>query len=174
ANPFVMTLTEFQVNAASPIGITKNDCIVVKQDGHFHLGRRRQELPSDRATPHVYESSLSELQLSKLRRILESFSVRSMAPFAQKDSPLDIAWYRGLLVKIFRDTGVQEAGYATWTPGEGTPDTTPNNIPIRTKQAWQISERVLQPLVDWFHGVEQMRLQSSRAEGTLCSVEPGH
>ncbi len=144
-----MILEEFQVNIASPRGVTKSDCIVVTQDGHFHLERKRQELPNDRATLKAYKSSLNELQLRKLRSILNSQPVQNVTPFAHKDFPLDIAWYRGLLVKVFRDTGVQEAGYATWTPGEGTPNTAPNNIPIRTKQAWQISERTLQPLVDW-------------------------
>jgi hypothetical protein len=61
---------------------------------------------------------------------------------------------------------VTSVGYWQWSGGES--DQSPNDTSDEIKQGWKKSENALRPLVEWFHGVESLKLEPSSAKSTLC------
>lgn len=165
---FLVRLGEGVMNLSRD-GVSEHDCLLVLPDGHFHLERRTQLLPSPRAKLKIFESALPAPQFQRLREILAQESIEKLPADAPPAFPMSVPWSKFFGVEIPRGTGVQKAGYWLWTGG--TPETSPNSMPENIKQEWKESEIVLQPLVEWFHELEATKLRR-HGKSTLCHM-PG-
>jgi hypothetical protein len=153
----------------SSLGISRHTCILVLPDGRFHLESRIQHLPSSVATANNFDYSLDSLQLQRLREILGDERIRQLPEYASPAMPMAVTWSSGFNARIPRATGVQNVGYWKWRGG--TPAASPNSAPESVKKGWQESETALQPLVDWLHGIEALRLPKSDAKATMCDAD---
>jgi|HubBroStandDraft_6_1064221.scaffolds.fasta_scaffold22261_4 hypothetical protein len=164
---FLVRMAEGQ-NDLSRRGVNVHDCIVVMPDGHFHLERRRQQLPSPSARLTIVDSSLDNDQLRLLQSILDDEAIEKLPPYAQPVLPMAVPWSRGFDAKIARDSGVQRVGFWLWRGG--TPEASPNSAPDDIKKGWRESETALRPLLDWFHSVEALNLRPSYAASSTCDA----
>jgi hypothetical protein len=167
---FLLQIVERQTDL-SPNGGVTSDCLLVQPDGHFHLERRQQHLPNPSANLTIFSAQLSKTQLEGLRSILDKQDIQSLSPFVPPVLPVSVTKFRVFAANVARGATIQKAGFFMWE-GQGTPDTPPNSTPDDIKRAWQTSATVLQPLVDWFHALEGMKLRPSHAKPTLCGLDP--
>jgi hypothetical protein len=65
----------------SPQGIIANSCISIQRDGHFHLESRWQQLPTPSAILHIYEGTLDDFQLRRLKNLLDSQDIKALGPY---------------------------------------------------------------------------------------------
>jgi hypothetical protein len=155
-------------NDLSRSGVNVHDCIVVMPDGHFHLERRRQQLPSPSATLGIVDSSLNNDQPRLLQSILDDEAIEKLPPYAQPALPMAVPWSRGFDAKIARDSGVQRVGFWLWRGG--TLETSPNSTPDDIKKGWRDSETALRPLLEWLHGIEALNLVSTGRKSNVCEA----
>jgi hypothetical protein len=123
------------------------NCMIVYHDGHLHLELRRQEFFYGPASLVSYEGNLSSQELSFLRSILDSDAVRSLPAVHLPSGPkaADFGWFTA---EIWRPTQMQIVGTATWlSVGPSSED---------DEIAWREAGIVLQPLIDWSHGVKSL------------------
>jgi hypothetical protein len=166
-NPFLVRFYE-SLNDLGTNGISNHDCIVVLPDGHFHLERRRQQLPKASATLKVYESVLDTGQMRQLEAILNDGSIKKLPPFVQPTTPMDVAIFGVVNTKIPRGAALQSVGYLTWRGG--APGASPNSAPDEIKRTWRESETALKPLVAWVHSIVGQELEPSASKSTLCEA----
>lgn len=165
----LLQIGETQFNVAPSGGVT-SDCVVVQPNGRFHLERREQHLPKASAKLTVFTARLSKRQLQALRSILDKQDIQSLSPFVPPVTPLGVTKFRVFTADVAREATTQKAGFFMWE-GQGTPDAPPNSTPDDIKRAWQTSATALQPLVEWFHTLEGMKLRPSHAKPTLCGFD---
>ncbi len=166
--PFLLQIVESQTDLSPDGGIT-SDCILVQPNGRFHMEERRQHLPSPSAKLTIYESRLDKPQLEMLRNILGQQNIQGLPPFVRPNLPVSVAKFRLFSANIRRESATQRTGFFAWE-GLGTPNSSPNSTPDDIKRAWQISANRLQPLVEWFHEIEGLKLHASHAKSTLCGT----
>jgi len=166
---FLIRITESKAEL-SPTGVTVNDCILVQPNGRFHLERRRQQLPEGRAKLTIYESSLTKAQLQQLREIVEQQSIEELPEFSPPTPPLGVSDFRTLVAELNRETVVKHIGFFSWR-GDSRPGAPPESTPADMKKAWEDSEKALQPLADWFHGLEGRKMPPSKASSNLCGIK---
>ena len=148
-------------------GVTTGDCAMVLTDGRFRIERRTQKLPSASAAVKVYESSLDSSQFENLSRVLEREALRGAQRYSEPTFSLDLPWFSNLDAKIRIEGKVRRLGY--WELPSGGP--APSGLSDQLRGEWQDTKKALQPLVEWFHGIETLKLPVSDAEPTHCAVE---
>jgi hypothetical protein len=163
---FLIRVNEATIDNES--AVTSTDCILVMPEGRFHLEHRRQQLPNPIANLKIFESSLEPAQLQQLQDILNDQSMQNLPPYALPVFPLNLPWFANVDVRIVRQPRVQEIGYWVWRGG--APDASPNSTPDSVKKGWQESEIALRGLMEWFHGVEALRLRPSGAKSSMCGA----
>jgi hypothetical protein len=150
-------------------GVTATDCMLVLPDGGFHLERRKQKLPNPTASLKIFESSLDTERFQQLRDILNDDTLQNLPPYALPTFPMNnLPWFSDLEAEIPRGPTVKRVGYWVWRGGAS--DRSPNSTPDDIKRSWQESETALRPLLDWFHGVEALRLTSSDSKSNMCGA----
>jgi len=167
-NSLLIRITEAQINATSQGGVS-SDCIVVKTDGQFHLERRLQQLPDPNATVRTYDSSLTDMQLQWLRNILSEDRMQKLPAFVMPDSTGPEFLRRGVAVDFIQDGVARTAGYIG--SAGAVPENQPANASSSVKKSREDAEIALQPLMDWFHGVEETKLSPSQPKWSACSPE---
>jgi hypothetical protein len=146
--------------------VTSSDCIRVLPDGRFHLERRKQALPNPTSSLDISESSLDSTQLQRLHNILEGEDINKLPEYVLPVFPITAPWFGSFRTKISRGGQVRTVGYWLWQGG--TPRASPNSTPDNIKEIWKESEVALRPLVEWFHGIEALKLSPSGAQSTQC------
>lgn len=164
---FVVTIGEATIDHQS--AVTSTDCIVVLPDGRFHLERRKQVAPNPTSSLNIYESSLDSTQLQQLLNIVKKESLTKLPIYALPAFPMAVPWFSTVNAKVARAGQIRTVGYWLWRGGgaDDSPTSTPDNI----KKIWKDSEVALQPLLEWFHGIEASKLSPSNAESTQCAVD---
>ena len=167
---FLLRISEANIEL-SRNGIVAGDCLLVLPDGHFHLERRRSQLPNrrGRAKLKVFEFVLSAKQLQQLQEILDEGTVQSLPSYTAPVYPMSSPSSDTFIATIARPQKIQKVGFVIWRGGE--PGASPNFTPKDIKQAWHDSEISLRPLVDWLHGLEATKLPR-HGKSTLCKL-PG-
>jgi hypothetical protein len=141
---------------------------LVLPDGRFHLERRKEIAPNPTSSLDVFESSLDSVQLEKLQDILKGESIKKLPDYTLPAFPMAVPWFATVKAKIARDGQIRTVGYWLWR--EGAANESPNSTPDNAKKVWRDSETALQPLVEWFHGVEAFKLTPSGTEPSQCSA----
>ena len=96
---FLVNISESQMDL-SRNGVTAHGCILVLPDGHFHLERRRQQLPASTATLQIFESSLDQTQLETLLGILNDEGIRNLPPYIEPTIPMAVPFSAGSTLKL--------------------------------------------------------------------------
>lgn len=150
-------------------GVNSRDCALVLPDGRFHLERRYQRLPKSSATLRVYESSLSSVQLQRLRAILDDEGIMNLAPFVWPSTPAVGTKFEGFEARIARGSQLQQVGY--FVEPEGTPERHLDPETEGVRKRWKEAEVTLGPLLQWFRGLEESEsgLEPSGAAPTRCN-----
>jgi hypothetical protein len=160
----VVQIGEEQTDS-SPNGSQSSECIIVQSNRHFHLERRRQQLPSPTARVTIFESSLSQQQFQQLTNILQQGNFQNLPAFVQH--PVNATRLSVLNVKVRQGSGTRNVGYIAWSRhGSGSP----NSVPDDVERAWQDSEIALKPLVNWFHEIPTTGLRPSKGKPNLCGA----
>jgi hypothetical protein len=147
--------------------VTLSDCLLVLPDGRFHLERRRQVLPSPTATLNIFESSLDSSQLEQLRDLVKNAQSSALPNYdSQRVFFQNAPWFSSVIVDIGGSEASRRYGYWTWDMRNAGPD-----VAATAKKHWHDSETALQPLVEWLHAIEAMKLPPSNAEPTKCSTD---
>lgn len=154
--------------AAGPITI--ENCVVVGNDGRFHLELRRQEFMDDRATLNIYEGVLNNKSIQILKNLLDADAIRKLPTSKSPKFPLlQEDWLEGFRAEISRGQDTQDVGYYVFKP-EG-----PDN-PDSVVKGWQESQTALQPLVEWFRALKTYKDPAKRlvsnSKSTLCERAP--
>jgi hypothetical protein len=148
-------------------GVTSTDCVLVLPDGRFHLERRRQVLPSSTATLVIFESSLDSSQLEQLQGIVENERMSRLPEYDKQPVFFRNApWFSSVTVDIETGEAVRRVGYWLWHERSAGPA-----APADVKKRWQDSEAALRPLVEWFHGIEALKLSPSDTRPSGCSSD---
>jgi len=158
------SLTDYQSNEG------RSACAVEFPDGRMRIERTKQIIPNEPAT-QVFTTKLNSTQSSELLSILSK--TEKLSAFTPPKMPFiaDSAQY--FEVEIVQNQRLREIGYFKWrgnTPAEASPASMPDNV----KKAWQISEAALQPLVQWFHNVQSIKMQLSKMAPTQCKIYSKH
>jgi hypothetical protein len=155
----------------SPHGITANSCISIQSDGHFHLELRLQQLPNDFATLHIYEASLNDFQLRRLRSLLDTQNIKDLGTYTPPVLPMGLSAFASFDAHITREDRIQSVGYFTWDQRLGDPGQSPRSTPHTVKEQWRTSEIALLPLVQWFHEIEAHKWpEVPRSSSNLCNL----
>ena len=142
---FSLRIFETQARLEPSAGpITTMTCVVVFPDGLAHLELRRQEMFRLPTSLTSYEYSLNNMEISRLRGMLNTESVTTLPEWVQPSIPMSVHEWHGVSAEISRDTKVQEIGYFEWE-GDG-----PNNAG-QAQETWSRSKTAMQPLIEWFH-----------------------
>jgi hypothetical protein len=178
---FLVILSDAQVDL-SPGAVSITDCLVVLPDGQFRLEHRRQEVPRPDPSSHnlgalppdpdmtvVFESSLSEVQLARLRDIVNDDQVRNLPTFVPPAKPINATRFHYFTARIGQQPKNLYVGYFIWK-GTAVEKTSPASTPENIKKDWLVSESVLNQLGDWFRTIEDLPLHPSNAEPTQCRV----
>jgi len=135
-------------------------------DGRFHLERRKEALPNPTSSLDISESSLDSTQLQRLHNILKGEDINKLPEYVLPVFPITAPWFGSFRTKISRGGQVRTVGYWLWQGG--MPGASPNSTPDNIKEIWKESEVALRPLVEWFHGIEALKLSPSAAQSTQC------
>ncbi|RSL15502.1 hypothetical protein EDE15_0992 [Edaphobacter aggregans] len=172
--PVAFSLVEGSTDL-SPHGINASSCISVTSNGHFHIEMRFQQLPQDYATLHIYESSLDDFQMQRLKNLLNSQSIRDLAPYTHPITPMLGRYFSEVYVHIPREHTSQNIGYLMWDEQTATPNASPESTPAAIKEEWRSARTTLVPLVQWFHEVEGMKWPEVPASrSNLCGLNLGN
>ena len=159
----------------SPHGITASSCISVTSNGQFHIETRFQQLPQHYATLHIYESSLDDFQMQRLKNLLNSQSIRDLSPFTYPKTPMLARYISSVYVHIPREHASQHIGYFMWDEQTAEPNQSPESTPAAIKEEWRSARTTLVPLVQWFHEVEGMKWPEVPASrSNLCGLNLGN
>jgi hypothetical protein len=118
----------------SPNGITANSCISIQTDGHFHLEFRLQQLPNPSAILHIYEGSLNDFQLQRLRSLLDSQNIKDLGPYTPPDLPMGLSTFASFDAHVTREDQVQDLGYFAWDERLGMFDQSPQTMPDSARE----------------------------------------
>lgn len=152
-------------------GITATSCLVVRRDSSFHLEKRFQRLPGQKATLHIYEATLNAFEMGRLESILDSPQLRNLGEYRAPKFPVAVSTIAVVQAKIMRGEKVQSIGYFAWNKQPGSADDSPESTPEEVKQEWQASRVALSPLVGWLHEMEGRTWQEvDQSHFTLCEV----
>ena len=160
----LVRITESQINA-TPQGGISSDCIVVNTDGQFHLERRLQQLPDPTVSLRTYDSSLNDLQLQWLHNLLDQERIQELPAFVMPESPGPAYLRRGVTVDLTQDGAAKTVGYMGWAGA------VPESSPTPVQKSQENAEIALQPIVDWFHKIEETKLSPSQPKWSACSPE---
>lgn len=97
-------------------GVNVHECMLVSPDGHFHLERRWQQLPSTTAKLMVFESALTPAQLRELEQILSGDRLKQLPAFGQPPLPMSVPWFQLFSVTLPGEPDVT-LGYVGWRGG---------------------------------------------------------
>jgi hypothetical protein len=167
--PILVQISEVEMNL-SPNGGVTSGCVLVQPDGHLHLEHGEQHLPKSITKRTIFTARLSKGQMQALRNVLDKQDIQNLSPFVPPVPPVGVGNFRVFGANIAREVETQRVGFFTWE-GQGLSNVPPNSSPDDVKRAWQISATVLQPLVDWFHALQGMKLRRSHAKPTLCGLD---
>jgi hypothetical protein len=162
--PFVVSVSEATIDNRNLV--TATDCILVLPDGRFHLERRKEVAPNPTSSLSIFESSLDSMRLQQLHDILNDENVKRLPNYALPAFPMAVPWFSTFDAKIEQAGRIRKVGYWLWQGG--TDETSPNSTPDSIKKVWKDSQVALQPLLEWFHGVETLKLSPSGAKSTQC------
>jgi hypothetical protein len=139
-------------------GVSTRDCLIVHDDGRFHLERRRQQTPSQTNDLNIYEASLTKNQLDELKALIASSNPAELPTYLQPQYPLSMSSFDLFEVKIAWNGEVYDAGYLDWSTNKGM---SPRNPPSDELQSqWRASKLALEPLAKWvkeFEGSQTVR-----------------
>jgi len=170
STPTVLSLHEMSMDL-SPHGINANSCISVFADGHFHIETRFQQLPQSYATLHIYEASLDDFHMQRLRNLLDSSDIRHLPHYTHPVTPMGASSISSVDVQIPREQVLQKIGYFMWDAQTAVPNQSPETTPKVIKEEWSAARIVLIPLVQWFREVEGMKWpEVPISHSTLCEV----
>jgi hypothetical protein len=142
--PFLVRTVEWRVTTKSVAGpYNVGNCMIVYSDGRLHLELRRQEFGYGPASLISYEKQVTTEQLTTLRAILNSDSLRKLQPIHMPDFPLKSHLFGAFTAEIPRAANIQKVN-AIFV---GSADTRSPEDTI----AWKEASIVLQPLMDWSH-----------------------
>lgn len=167
--PILLQIIEVEMNLSSNGGVTSG-CVLVQPDGHLHLEYGEQHLPKSIVRRTIFTARLSKGQMQALRNVLDKQDIQNLSPFVPPVPPVGVGKFRTFGANIAREAATQRVGFFTWE-GQGLSNVPPNSSPDDVKRAWQTSAIVLQPLVDWFHALQGMKLRRSHAKPTLCDLD---
>ncbi len=162
---FVVSISEARVD--NKHGVTSTDCLLVSADGRFRLERRQQALPSPNATLSIFESLLDSAQLERIQAIVDHGEISTLPEYSAPPVSMDVPWFSSVAVRIGSGDSGRKVGYWTWQ--EGT--TGPPVVAAEVKKRWRDSEAALRSLLEWFHGIEGMKLLPSEASPTQCAAD---
>jgi hypothetical protein len=134
----------------------EDTCIQVRDDGSYHLEKRKQRPDQPRAEVKVYDDAVPPETLEQLRQLLEKSELRALqgddfgpgeSMFIQNSAP------EMLMIGITRE-------------GEPT-----QNLHIRQKATYDASKKTLKPLLEWAKQVEKRKLEPVKdAKPTHCPI----
>jgi len=150
-------------------GITANECILVFPDGHFHMERRLQQLPTPSATLQVYEADLSDEQLQQLKNSLDNYEIRNLPTFVPPSIPGPVNFRQAFQVRFPRNSHIDNIGYAAWKATSQSDPDAPARDALYTSQ--QKSVAALQPLYKWFTDLDSQKLTPSNMGSTFCEMK---
>jgi hypothetical protein len=161
---FLLRISEAQVSMRPTAGPNNvSNCMIVYPDGRLHLELRRQEFLNGKASLASYEARLSNQELTSLRSVLDSDSVRNLHVFPPPKVPLAVDAWGAFVAEIQRQTDVEKVGAFTWQ-GAG-----PKNSE-EDKSEWKDAGLALQPLIEWSHSVKGHRTPEWRTTRNANSV----
>jgi hypothetical protein len=159
--PLLVKVGEAKVDNVS--GVVTNDCMLVLPDGRFRIERGRQVVPAD-GSVKVFESSIDSSQLEALWSIVRSQDTDETPTEVAPTAALNVPWFTRVYVTLEIGGRARRSGYWKWRGETPELDRTPDEV----KKRWQDSEKKLQPLVEWFHGIEALKLIPSDTEPNQC------
>ncbi len=168
ANKFLIKISETEMDLPNT-GLSTSDCIVVFPSRHFHLEHRQQQVRTGSDTVRVFDADLNETQLQQLKSVLQDEKVRNLPAYRNPSFPFHVSQFHYFTATIAKREGSPTVGFFSWN--EAVPDSvSPVSASESTKKAWLDSEKVLKPLVEWFHSVEAQSLQLSNSKATQCNI----
>lgn len=168
---FLVRISEMRIEL-SPTGVTANDCLVVQRNGRFHLERRLQQLPQTSAKISVFEFQLTKPQLRQLRDLVDQPAVSNLTQFAPLQPPYGVTDFGQFMVEIDPQSTPRQFGYFTWQ-GNPRPGVPPQSTPDQVQEDWRHSREALQPVLAWFHNLENQKIHSSNAAPNFCGKNIG-
>lgn len=159
---YLVKISEEQGDAISPEARIKT-CMLIFPDGRFQFERRKR-FSNSKPNLTIFESSMNSIQLNSLQDILDRETIKSIPRYMSVST---LPRIKGFNAEIARGGGkVQSVGY--WILQEKASEASPEIVPNNVKKVWLESEIALRPLVEWFHGVEAMKLDESPTKSSLC------
>lgn len=147
---FLLRTSEWQTTLKPTAGPNNvGNCMIVYPDGRLHLELRRQEFFYEAASFVSYEGTLSSQELTDLRSILDSDTVRGLQMVHSPRAPLHADDWGWFTAEIRRSTGMQKVSTFN-LHGESLKNSE------QDERAWQEAGTVLQPLIDWSHRVKSL------------------
>jgi hypothetical protein len=130
-----------------------------------------QQLPSRSATLRIYEGSLSDFQLQRLRALLDSQNIKDLGPYTPPVLPIvGLSAFASFEAHVARENQVQNVGYFVWDERVGNFD---QSIPDSAKEQWRTAQTALVPLVQWFHEIEGIKWpEVATSPVTFCGFAP--
>jgi len=150
-------------------GVTSTDCMLIFQDGNYHLEHRFQQLPNQTATLRVLDATLSTMQLEQLRELLGEENLNNLPPYIQPKYPInDLLKLTNFSLEFSRKAIPLRVGYLLWS--KKTHSSTSNLENKDVQKGWEQSKTTLQPVVDWFHKIKQSNTTQSNGKSNLCGT----
>lgn len=134
-------------------GKSQASCLIVEQDGRFHLERGVQAAPGREAQLEVFESRLTETQLNNLLDIMNQAEIQKMPEFSP--SPPASPKFSISIFDLNRGANVQRLGYV-----------------VDKQHTLGDAAKTLLPLAVWFHSVSNLDAGIRGTFSTLCVGDP--
>jgi hypothetical protein len=120
---------------------------------------------------HIYEGSLNDFQLQRLKGLLDSQNIKDLGPFTPPVLPIvGLSTFASFEAHVAREDQVQKVGYFVWDERLGKFD---QSILDSAKERWRTTQTALVPLVQWFHEIEGMKWpEVSESSFNFCDNPP--
>lgn len=171
-----MRLYEARMNAQDEHVEDFNACILLTQDGRFHLEKRADELINHKLNASVHEGSLDPVALFRLMSLIRHLTAAHVPEYRPPRLPLRADSYDLFVAEIPGAEGVRRVGYVTWT--NGVAGAFPEDEADETKLEWAASQAALQPIRQWFDAMLAAQVKpTQQAQLTHCGQaieDPGN
>jgi hypothetical protein len=140
---------EDQIDLSNRQGKNISSCATIYPDGRYHLERKVQELQTLSVSISIYEDVISTSQRDYLQKMIDSSEVRDLPHYSYPAVPRAAQFLHHFDLQIGRDNEVQAVGFVIWRGPNETYSI--EGAPANIRDAQFKSERILTPIVDWFH-----------------------
>jgi hypothetical protein len=139
-------------------------CILVMPDGKFHMEWRHQVLPAPKSDVKIYEGVLNSSQRQLLQSVISDHALKEFPDSKVPAVPTGSGFVRAGGTKIQRDNYFQQVEYADW----GSVRKSYQGVSAEVAERQRQGEIVLQPLMDWFHQLQNSDLKEVDVAPNLC------